>query len=128
MKLFAPALLVLALSACAVGPDYKTPQTDAATLSHAQANQYDRSRFEAVWWQQFDDPTLNQLVQQSLQDNRELRVAFSRLRAARAIRDDVANDRLPTITSRASAEIGKGQRPGETEQRVNAERYDLGLD
>ncbi|MGE8360139.1 efflux transporter outer membrane subunit [Pseudomonas sp.] len=128
MKLFAPALLVLALSACAVGPDYKTPQTDAATLSHAQANQYDRSRFEAVWWQQFDDPTLNQLVQQSLQDNRELRVAFSRLRAARAIRDDVANDRLPTITSRASAEIGKGQRPGETEERVNAERYDLGLD
>ncbi|MDH1263714.1 efflux transporter outer membrane subunit [Pseudomonas sp. GD03944] len=128
MKLFAPALLVLALSACAVGPDYKTPQTDAATLSHAQANQYDRSRFEAVWWQQFDDPTLNQLVQQSLQDNRELRVAFSRLRAARAIRDDVANDRLPTITSRASAEIGKGQRPGETKQRVNAERYDLGLD
>ncbi|MGE8498027.1 MAG: efflux transporter outer membrane subunit [Pseudomonas sp.] len=128
MKVFVPALLVLALSACAVGPDYKTPQTDAARLNNAEASQYDRSRFEAVWWQQFDDPTLNQLVQQSLQDNRELRVAFSRLRAARAIRDDVANDRLPTITSRASAEVGKGQRPGDTEERVNAERYDLGLD
>lgn len=128
MKAFAPALLTLALSACAVGPDYKTPQTDAARLAAAETSQYDRSRFETVWWQQFDDPTLNQLVQQSLQDNRELRVAFSRLRAARAIRDDVANDRLPTITSRASSEIGKGQQPGETEERVNAERYDLGLD
>ena len=28
----------------------------------------------------------------------------------------------------ASADIGKAQQPGVTEQRVNAERYDLGLD
>ncbi|MHA6493144.1 efflux transporter outer membrane subunit [Pseudomonas borbori] len=128
MKAFAPALLALALSACAVGPDYRSPDTAPATLASAETGNYDRSRFETVWWQQFDDPTLNQLVDQSLQDNRELRVAFARLRAARSIRDDVANDRLPTITSRASAEIGKAQQPGLSEERVNAERYDLGLD
>ena len=55
-------------------------------------------------------------------------MAYARLRAARSIRDDVANDRLPTVTSRASSEIGKAQQPGVTEQRVNSERYDLGLD
>lgn len=120
--------LALAISACAVGPDYQAPKD--ATLVSAQAAQggYDTARFEAQWWQQFDDPTLNQLVEQSLQDNRELRVAYARLRAARSIRDDVANDRLPTVTNRASSEIGKGQQPGVTEQRVNSERYDLGLD
>ncbi|EQM71484.1 TolC family protein [Pseudomonas tohonis] len=127
-KAFAPALLALALSACAVGPDYKAPDSEPARLAAADAGHYDRARFETLWWQQFDDPTLNQLVQQSLEQNRELRVAFARLRAARAIRDDVGNDQLPTITSRASAEVGKGQQPGQTEQRVNAERYDLGLD
>ncbi|MAE23058.1 MAG: RND transporter, partial [Pseudomonas sp.] len=78
--------------------------------------------------QQFDDPTLNQLVQRSLQDNRELRVAFNRLRAARAIRDDVANDRFPTVTSRASGEFGKAQQPPTTDERIRQERYDLGLD
>jgi len=128
MKAFAPALLVLALSACAVGPDYQTPETAAAQLNSAATDRYDRSRFEAQWWQQFDDPTLNQLVEQSRQDNRQLRVAFARLRAAQAIRDDLGNDQFPTITSRASGEFGKAQQPGVTEQRVRGERYDLGLD
>ena len=120
--------LALAVSACAVGPDYKAPQDAAVVSAQAAQSSYDTARFEAQWWQQFDDPTLNQLVEQSLQDNRELRVAYARLRAARSIRDDVANDRLPTVTSRASSEIGKAQQPGVTEQRVNSERYDLGLD
>ena len=128
MKALAPALLTLALTACAVGPDYQTPATAPAQLSSAETDSYDRSRFEALWWQQFDDPTLNRLVQQSLDGNRQLRVAFARLRAARAIRDDVANDRLPTVTSRASGEFGKAQQPPTSEQRIRQERYDLGLD
>ncbi len=132
MKTLAPALLiltsVLTLGACAVGPDYRTPATAPAQLSGAEADTYDRSRFEALWWRQFDDPTLNRLVQQSLDGNRQLRVAFARLRAARAIRDDVANDRLPTVTSRASGEFGKAQQPPTSEQRIRQERYDLGLD
>lgn len=122
------SLLALAVSACAVGPDYRAPGTQPAQLTALEAGDYDRTRFEAAWWQQFDDPTLNRLVQRSLQDNRELRVAFSRLRAARAIRDDVANDRLPTVTSRASGEFGKAQQPPTSEQRIRQERYDLGLD
>ncbi|MGH8484748.1 MAG: efflux transporter outer membrane subunit, partial [Pseudomonas sp.] len=132
VKLFMPSLLVLALAAFAVGPDYKTPGTAAAQLSAANdpaaKAEFDRSRFESIWWKQFDDPVLNQLVSQSLQGNRELRIAFARLKAARAIRDDVSNDALPTVTSRASSDLGKGQIPGQTDNRVNSERYDLGLD
>lgn len=127
-KAFAPALLALALSACAVGPDYRAPATEPAQLSSLETAAYDRSRFEAIWWRQFDDPTLNHLVEQALDGNRELRVAFARFQAARALRDDAANDQLPTVTSRASADIGKAQQPGFGEQRVNVERYDLGLD
>ena len=127
-NLFLPSLLLLALSACAVGPDYHTPKTEPAQISAEYLKGFDRAHFEGIWWQQFDDPTLNQLVTQSLAGNRELRVAFARLRAARAIRDDVSNDAMPTITSRASSDLGKGQIPGQTDQRVNSERYDLGLD
>ena len=128
MKPLIPALLALAVSACAVGPDYQSPDTEPARITSLDGGHYNRSDFEAAWWQQFDDPTLNQLVTQSLAGNRELRVAFARLRAARAIRDDVSNDAMPTITSRASSDLGKGQIPGQTDQRVNSERYDLGLD
>ncbi|WP_065758960.1 efflux transporter outer membrane subunit [Pseudomonas defluvii] len=132
VRLLMPSLLVLALAACAVGPDYRAPDTAAAHLSAADQpgapKAFDRNRFEAAWWRQFDDPVLNQLVAQSLADNRELRVAFARLKSARAIRDDVSNDALPTVTSRASSDLGKGQIPGQSDHRVNSERYDLGLD
>lgn len=129
LKPLTPSLLALALAACAVGPDYKAPTTEPAKLdSSLEAKAYDRSRFESVWWKQFDDPVLNQLVQASLDGNRDLRIAFARLKAARAIRDDAANDQLPVVTSRASSDLGKGQIPGQTERRVNSERYDLGLD
>jgi len=128
LKLFLPSLLVVALAACTVGPDYKTPDTAPATIVSIQSGHYEQSRFEKVWWQQFDDPTLNQLVSKSLEGNRDLRVAFARWKAARAIRDDVGNDNLPVVTSRVSSQQGKGQVPGQTESRVNQERYDLGLD
>ncbi|CAI3788785.1 Toluene efflux pump outer membrane protein TtgI [Pseudomonas sp. MM227] len=129
LKPLLPSLLVMALAACAVGPDYRAPQALDATVAAAQDARYYRAeQFDAVWWQQFDDPTLNRLVNESLQGNRELRVAFARLKASRAIRDDVANDRFPVVTSRASSEIGKSQIPGQTNDRVNTERYDLGLD
>ncbi|MBZ9783070.1 TolC family protein [Pseudomonas sp. REP124] len=128
LKLFLPSLLVSALAACTVGPDYKTPDTPPASSTYAKAANYDQSRFESVWWQQFDDPTLNQLVSQSLQGNRDLRVAFARWKAARAIRDDISNDNLPVVTSRVSSVQGRSQVPGQTESRVNTERYDLGLD
>ncbi|CAK15123.1 efflux transporter outer membrane subunit [Pseudomonas entomophila] len=129
LKPLTPSLLALALAACAVGPDYKTPDTAPARLdSGLEAKAFDRSRFESVWWKQFDDPVLNQLVQASLEGNRDLRVAFARLKAARAIREDVSNDQIPVVTSRASSDLGKGQIPGQTERRVNSERYDLGLD
>ncbi|MCH5488477.1 efflux transporter outer membrane subunit [Pseudomonas syringae] len=127
-KVFIPSLLVMALAACAVGPDYRAPATAPAKLASAAQGNYDRSKVDRVWWQQFEDPTLNKLVARSLDGNRDLRVAFARLKSARAIRDDVANDVMPVVTSRASSDIGKGQQPGITERRVNSERYDLGLD
>lgn len=128
IKLFLPSLLVAALAACTVGPDYKTPDTAPAHVVSAQTGHYDQTRFETIWWQQFDDPTLNQLVSKSLEGNRDLRVAFARWKAARAIRDDISNDNLPVVTSSVSSQHGKSQVPGLTEKRVNTERYDLGLD
>ncbi|MCQ4324875.1 RND transporter [Stutzerimonas stutzeri] len=128
MKFFALSLLALAVTGCAVGPGYRAPQPEPARIALAEGNDYDRSRFEAAWWHQFEDPTLDVLVSRALAENRELRIAFARLRAAHSIRDDDANDRFPTVTAGASADIGKAQQPGVTERRINAERYDLGLD
>ena len=125
-----PLLLAaaIALSACAVGPDYRAPDVAPAHIERAAATGFDQSRFQAAWWRQFDDPTLDALVGEALSENRELRIAFARLRAARSIRDDVAYDRFPTVTAGAGAEYGEAQQPGFGEERSSIERYDLGLD
>ena len=129
LKALTPSLLALALAACAVGPDYHAPDTVPAQLdAQLQGQRLDRARFESAWWRQFDDPVLNQLVSASLAGNRDLRVAFARLKAARSLREEDSLDRVPTVTSRASSELGKSQIPGQTDDRVNIERYDLGLD
>ncbi|WP_297836125.1 efflux transporter outer membrane subunit [Pseudomonas sp.] len=128
VKFFLPSLLVLALAACAVGPDYKAPVTAPAKVESSLQGNYDRTHTESVWWAQFDDPVLNQLVSQSMTGNRDLRVSFARLQASRAIRDQVAYTQMPIITSGVSSQLGKGQVPGTTTQRVNTERYDAGLD
>ena len=125
MDFFAAAI---ALSACAVGPDYRAPDVAPAHIERAAATGFDQSRFQAAWWRQFDDPTLDALVGEALSENRELRIAFARLRAARSIRDDVTNDRFPTVTAGAGAEYGEAQQPGFGEERSSIERYDLGLD
>lgn len=130
IKPFTPSLLALALAACAVGPDYHAPVTAPAHVNAAGAASaaYDASRFQSQWWQQFDDPVLNQLVSQAMDGNRDLRVAFARYKAARAIRDDRANDELPVVTGRASSNLGRAQNPGFSDHRTNIERYDAGLD
>ena len=50
LKLFVPSLLVLALAACAVGPDYKAPDTAPAKLAAAAQGNYDRTKADALWW------------------------------------------------------------------------------
>ncbi|MFY9962098.1 efflux transporter outer membrane subunit [Pseudomonas sp.] len=122
-------IVTLILTGCAVGPHYDQPllPLGSVMVSEQEAG-YELGRFEVLWWKQFEDPVLDRLVAQSLERNRDIRAAFARWRMARALRDDVANDRFPIITSRTSADIGKGQLPGLTEALVNQERYDLGLD
>ncbi|WJV25509.1 MULTISPECIES: efflux transporter outer membrane subunit [Pseudomonas] len=122
-------LIAVMLAGCAVGPHYKQPVLpSAAVMASQDGKNYDKGRFEVLWWRQFEDPVLDRLVIRSLEGNQDLKAAFARWRVSRALRDDAANDRFPIVTSRASADLGKGQQPGLTEARVNQERYDLGLD
>ncbi|MGO4395673.1 efflux transporter outer membrane subunit [Variovorax sp. M-6] len=118
---------VLVLGACAVGPDYRTPDNGPSQVGATPDLRFDKNHFEVQWWRQLDDPALNQLVTQVVGGNRDLRVAFARLRVARALRDDTANDRYPTVSALATTEIGKGPLPGVTDERVRSERHDVGL-
>ena len=72
-------LFVLALLAgCTVGPDWQQPKVDsppAWRIDAAQAAELANAR----WWQAFGDPVLDQLVDESLRNNRDLVQAAARV-------------------------------------------------
>jgi multidrug efflux system outer membrane protein len=77
MRKLAP-LLALVLSGCLVGPDYERPKTDVPAqwrIEYPAAADTANTK----WWEQFDDPTLNQLIEEALRQNLDMRAAAARV-------------------------------------------------
>jgi outer membrane protein, multidrug efflux system len=88
------------LSACAVGPNYVRPKTPVAPqFAGAEPSVYTNQETQVEFWKQFDDPTLDQLVSDSLSANYDLRIAVGRLVQARALRNQSEFDLAPTVTA-----------------------------
>jgi multidrug efflux system outer membrane protein len=124
--------MALGLGACAVGPEYRTPDAAAPQFHNADASHFARAQIEAAWWQEFGDPVLDDLIARALANDLDLHIAAARLREARAIFHDQRLDRLPTIGSHAAFDRRKAQVPGfgpaGSDARIESETWDAGFD
>ena len=76
--LAAGLLAALFLAGCTVGPDYMQPIVDSPALWRVEVSKAaDLSNTE--WWHQFDDPALNALIGEALQNNKDLLIATARV-------------------------------------------------
>ena len=132
MRLLA-AVSALALSACAVGPDYVAPTPPAPAagpfLSTAPEATSASPAVEGDWWQLYRDPVLDRLVADALKANTDVRVAVARLERARASLREARADRTPQVNVGGSAQYGRlpaGQRPAGADRENWA--VDTGLD
>ena len=94
------AVVAATLTACAVGPNYKRPETPVAQqFAGAEPNLYQTAQGTPVqFWKQFDDETLDQLVDDALNANHDLRIALGHLAEARSARHESMYDLAPTVT------------------------------
>ena len=151
--LIALAALAAALVGCAVGPEYRKPDTPLAsqftgaqqpnaqppsaqrpaagtqTAAGTAAGPYSGDQAQARFWTQFNDSTLNDLVDQALAANHDLRIALGRLAEARAVHREARFDLAPTVTAtggytreRLSAAQSLFNQP------IDASFYDAGFD
>jgi outer membrane protein, multidrug efflux system len=109
----ASTLAMLACAACAVGPDYRRPETPTppayadtaagkdAPLSATLSAPATDNQIQA-WWTQFNDPTLNDLVARALKDNLDLQTDFARIRQAREQEVTAGAAGLPHVGSNYS--------------------------
>jgi len=100
-RLISVGLIVLA--GCAVGPNFHPPQTKApGNWAEPQLGGETNSPVRLTeWWQTFNDPELDSLIERAVKANYDLRLAEARVRESRATRLHAAWDFAPTIDSSA---------------------------
>ena len=119
----------LILAGCAsVGPDYHVAKPTAPQLQGLDAAQENAAQFQAAWWKQFNDPTLDALIQHAAANNLDLRIAVARLHESRALLSGAKSDRLPTIDTDVDYTRSRGQQPGFSNRRRTVTTYQAGFD
>jgi len=101
--------LAAGLTACAVGPSYRTPKADvpANFASQVAANSATAPDL-AAWWRALNDQELNSLVDRAVKSNLDLEIALDRLQQARTYEAVVVGHALPEVDASAAAGRGTG--------------------
>ena len=99
--------LALAVSGCAVGPDYKRPEL-ATPPTFRDAPEQQASIADLPWWEVFKDETLQSLVKESLDKNLDLAAAVSNVEQSRDIAAVQRGELFPQVGYLGTASRGKG--------------------
>ena len=98
-------IIFLVFHGCvAVGPNYKSPDLKVAEQWQQQLPAETKvAQIEEVqWWKKFNDPTLDQVMESTLQNNFDIKMAQSRILQASYMRGAAKADLWPSINSDAS--------------------------
>ena len=95
----------LLLTGCMLGPDFVPPQVETPV-----AYRFDAAKaavdVNLKWWELFDDPVLFELVTTALENNRDVKIAVSRIEEARAALGFTKADQYPRIDIEGDARAG----------------------
>jgi multidrug efflux system outer membrane protein len=110
IKFLSRAALLLAASlmaGCAVGPDYRRPDTGAPSTFRGETAEGDHSLADIAWWDLYRDPVLKDLIRESLANGFDVKIAAARVEEARAIAAQAHGQLFPSLGYAASADRGK---------------------
>jgi len=111
MKKLIPLLF---LAGCTLGPDHQTPEV--CLPSYYEETPCDTEPVDlAIWWHQFDDQLLNELVEEALACNYDLQIALHKIEEIRALYKIDRSELYPqiqgnmvAIRDRRSENLGSG--------------------
>jgi len=103
MRYQVTVLFAVLVTGCAAGPDYHATVPDtAATFAAADGAGLKQDIPDADWWRDFNDPTLNTLIEQAAGANYDVRIAIANLRASRALLQGGRLELAPIVTAQGS--------------------------
>lgn len=128
---FRRALFISALSfvsACGARAPYQAPRTPPAAVKNADPALFVDQPYDPRWWRLFDDEILEQLEDDALRSNLDVRTAVARVNQARAVFDDAVRERYPIVTVGAHIDRREQVIPGFTEEPIQTSTYRAGFD
>ena len=129
IRTIAALLVLFALSACSLIPDFLRPAAPVAQMYPADAAGKDaRSAAETSWREFFPDPGVQTLIAAALDNNRDLRTAALRIEEARALYNIQSADLYPNINAGFTA--SRAHTPASlstTGQQMTASAYQVGF-
>lgn len=111
-----------------MGPDYHSP--DLKLSENFAAKNFSAQEPQRDFWHAFNDPILNELVDQALGANHDVKIAIANLREARAVLQGVDANALPSVNASLGAErtvLPQTQAPGSRKERTQ-NIYTAGVD
>ena len=133
MRRLLPLVLTFALAACMVGPDHDDPRPGSPAQDpflSGVSPAFTGDEPPGRWWNLFNDPLLDSLIEEALRANTDLRVAAANLRRARAVLRETRSGLFPDFTASASATYSRqsGDQIGFPGSGGEGESYDVGID
>lgn len=127
IKLFSLSVSLVTTSAllvsCTLPPGYTLPDVtiESDWNNHgASIAQGDSAQVNITWWRQFNDPTLNSLVEEAYSENLGLRVAALRILESRALLGLVKGGLLPQSQAASGQLLHSGRGGSGPDQFINS--------
>lgn len=108
MKILSAALILIssAFTGCMVGPDFKEPEMDLPQQFRFADQWQTEAEVDLKWWELFNDPVLDFLVETALYENKDVQIAAARVEEARAFLGFTEADIYPRLDVNGGANRG----------------------
>jgi len=111
-RYIAVGLVVALSSGCSLAPKYRPPPPPQVT-NYKEAGEWLPAAPADVqprgpWWEDFGDPTLNELERQLSESNPDLQAAVARFQEARGVAIQARSDIFPNVGANVAGKRGKG--------------------
>ncbi|WP_321928205.1 efflux transporter outer membrane subunit [Paraburkholderia guartelaensis] len=116
MRTLTRAAIFAAATSClagciTVGPDYSRPEVQVPATWRIDLPQAEEV-VNTAWWEQFDDPVLNDLIQAALEGNLDVRIAAARIDQFIGVLRSARSQGLPQIGYGASVSRNRASQIG----------------
>jgi outer membrane protein, multidrug efflux system len=90
-------IAVVCMAGCMIGPNYQRPSVDAPESFRFQPKETAETA-NTTWWKQFNDPVLDQLIEEALANNRSVKIAADNIEQAMGFLMTTRSALFPQIT------------------------------